>query len=42
MIFSGINFGLHFLALNRRNSLLYFRDTEVRAYVIDACCSQLR
>jgi len=33
MLFSGINFGLHFLVLNRRNPLLYFRDPEVRAYV---------
>lgn len=34
MIISGINFGLHFMAFNRRNFLLYLRDTEVRAYVM--------
>ncbi|MCZ6643631.1 MAG: TrkH family potassium uptake protein [Gammaproteobacteria bacterium] len=33
MIISGINFGLHFLAWNRRNPLLYFRDVEVRFYI---------
>ncbi len=33
MIISGINFGLHFVAFNRRNPLLYFRDIEVRAYI---------
>jgi trk system potassium uptake protein len=33
MMFSGINFGLHFLVLNRRSPLLYFKDPEVKAYV---------
>jgi len=33
MIISGINFGLHFMVLNRRNPLLYLRDMEVRAYL---------
>ncbi len=33
MIISGINFGLHFVALSRRNPLLYFRDIEVRGYI---------
>ena len=32
MIFSGINFALHFVALNRRNPLMYLKDPEVRAY----------
>jgi len=34
MIISGINFGLHFIAFNRRNPLLYLRDVEVRAYLL--------
>ena len=34
MIFSGINFGLHFGVLKRRNPMLYFRDPEVRLYLI--------
>lgn len=33
MLFSGINFGLHFLVLRRRNPLHYFRDIEVRTYI---------
>lgn len=33
MIFSGINFALHFMVLNRRNPLQYFADPEVRAYI---------
>ncbi len=34
MIIAGINFGLHFIAINRRNPLLYFQDREVRAYLV--------
>ena len=34
MIFSGINFGLHFLVWNRRNPLHYLRDMEVRMYLL--------
>jgi trk system potassium uptake protein TrkH len=34
MVIAGINFGLHFVAINRRNPLLYFRDPEVRAYLL--------
>jgi trk system potassium uptake protein TrkH len=34
MVFSGINFALHFLSLHRRNPLLYFRDPEVRTYAL--------
>ncbi len=33
MIIAGINFGLHFVAINRKNPLLYFQDREVRAYL---------
>ncbi len=33
MVIAGINFGLHFIAINRRNPLVYFRDREVRAYL---------
>jgi trk system potassium uptake protein TrkH len=33
MIISGINFGLHFMVLNRRNPVLYLKDMEVRAYL---------
>jgi trk system potassium uptake protein TrkH len=33
MVVSGINFGLHFVALNRKDPLLYFRDREVRGYL---------
>ena len=33
MIIAGINFGLHFVVLNRRNPLLYFRDREVQVYI---------
>ena len=33
MIISGINFGLHFMVLNRRNPVLYLQDMEVRLYV---------
>jgi trk system potassium uptake protein TrkH len=33
MIIAGINFGLHFVVLNRRNPLLYFRNREVRVYL---------
>ncbi len=34
MIVSGINFGLHFIAWNRRSPLLYARDIEVRTYLL--------
>ena len=34
MIFSGVNFGLHFMVLNRRNPLLYFRDVEFKTYLL--------
>ena len=34
MVISGINFGLHFMAFNRRNPLLYLRDWEVRVYLL--------
>ncbi len=34
MVLAGINFGLHFMAWNRRNPLLYARDGEVRLYLI--------
>ena len=33
MIIAGINFGLHFMVLNRRNPALYLQDREVRAYL---------
>ena len=33
MIIAGINFGLHFTVLNRRNPLLYLRDRELRLYL---------
>ena len=33
MVISGINFGLHFTAFNRRSPLLYFRDIETRLYL---------
>jgi trk system potassium uptake protein TrkH len=33
MIVAGINFGLHFIAWNRKNLLLYLRDMEVRLYL---------
>jgi trk system potassium uptake protein TrkH len=33
MIFSGINFGLHFAVWTRRNPLHYFQDREVRLYL---------
>jgi len=33
MIIAGINFGLHFVAVSRRNPILYFRDSEVRGYL---------
>ncbi len=33
MVISGINFGLHFMAFNRRNPMLYLKDWEVRSYV---------
>jgi trk system potassium uptake protein TrkH len=33
MVVSGINFGLHFMVLNRRNPVIYLRDREVRAYL---------
>ena len=33
MIFSGINFGLHFVVWNRKNPLYYARDMEVRMYL---------
>ncbi len=34
MIFSGINFGLHFVVWNRKNPLYYLRDMEVRMYLM--------
>jgi trk system potassium uptake protein TrkH len=34
MIISGMNFGLHFMAWNRRNPRLYGQDMEVRLYVL--------
>ena len=34
MTLSGINFALHFLVWRRRNPLHYFRDMEVRAYLL--------
>ena len=34
MLLSGINFGLHFLVWRRRNPLHYFRDMEVRTYLL--------
>ena len=33
MIFSGINFGLHFVVWNRKNPIYYLQDMEVRLYV---------
>ncbi|MFP6837834.1 MAG: TrkH family potassium uptake protein [Pseudomonadales bacterium] len=33
MIVAGINFGLHFIAWNRKNLMLYLRDWEVRLYL---------
>jgi len=34
MVLSGVNFGLHFLAWNRRNPVFYLRDWEVRVYLL--------
>jgi trk system potassium uptake protein TrkH len=34
MVLSGINFGLHFMAWNRRNPAVYLRDPEVRLYLL--------
>ena len=34
MVISGINFGLHFMVLNRRNPVLYLQDMEVRLYLL--------
>ncbi len=34
MIISGINFGLHFVVWNRRSLFPYFRDLEVRLYLL--------
>ena len=34
MVLSGINFALHFLVWRRRNPIHYFRDMEVRAYLL--------
>ena len=34
MILGGINFSIHFLAWHRRNPRHYWRDTEVRVYLI--------
>lgn len=34
MILAGINFGLHFMVLRRRDPLLYLRDPEVRFYIL--------
>ncbi len=33
MIIAGVNFGLHFVVINRKNPFLYLRDPEVRAYL---------
>ncbi len=33
MLIAGVNFGLHFAALNRRNPLLYLRDPEFQLYI---------
>lgn len=34
MIIAGVNFGLHFMAWNRKNPLLYLRDRELRLYLL--------
>ncbi|MCZ6503267.1 MAG: TrkH family potassium uptake protein [Gammaproteobacteria bacterium] len=34
MVISGINFGLHFLAVKDRSILLYFKDDEVISYLL--------
>ncbi len=34
MVLSGINFGLHFLVWRRRNPLFYFRDVELKTYLL--------
>jgi len=34
MVLSGVNFGLHFVAWNRRNPVFYLRDWEVRLYLL--------
>lgn len=34
MVIAGINFGLHFVAINRKNPLIYFQDREVQAYLL--------
>ena len=34
MLLSAVNFGLHFVAVSRRNPLLYLRDPEVRALAL--------
>ncbi len=34
MIIAGVNFGLHFMAWNRKNPLLYLRDRELRLYLV--------
>ncbi|MBE9515682.1 MAG: potassium transporter [Proteobacteria bacterium] len=34
MLLAGINFALHFMAWRARNPLIYFRDAEVRTYVL--------
>lgn len=34
MALSGVNFALHFLVWRRRNPMHYFRDMEVRAYLL--------
>ncbi len=34
MVLSGVNFGLHFLVWRRRNPLHYFRDVELRTYLL--------
>src|SRR5690606_9894097 len=34
MVLAGINFSLHFFALTRLNPLLYWRDWEVRLYLL--------
>ena len=33
MLLSGINFGLHFLVLRRRNPIHYLKDAELRTYI---------
>ena len=34
MVLSGINFGLHFAVIRKRNPLAYFQDVELRTYLL--------